>query len=453
MANLLIVEDDEDLAERIETWLEHEGHSPIMAIDGESAIEKLDQRDFDLLILDWDLPGSIKGIDVCKHYRQSGGLAPILMMTGRKDIQDKSEGFESGADDYLTKPFHLKELSLRVRALARRAPAAPAPVGKEILYRVCTLCAAQYPLETGICANDGAILATERLDPLIGTTFGERYEIESVLGSGGMSVVYRAVHKLMNKVVAIKVMSEEMTKLETSVKRFQLEAQAVSRLNHPNVVVVHDFGMTSGRKANPFMVMDYLEGTALDEIIDSEGQLDIARALNIFIQAAKGLAHAHEKGIIHRDVKPGNLVITKDEQGNEIVKLVDFGIAKIKIESGQEADKLTKSGEAFGTCEYMSPELCRGKEIDARSDMYSLGCLMFEALTGRCPFTADNYLQILQMQIFNDAPLMNEIRPDLKFPEELERIVHRTLEKKPEARYSSMSELAAELERVSALVR
>jgi eukaryotic-like serine/threonine-protein kinase len=217
-------------------------------------------------------------------------------------------------------------------------------------------------------------------DPLIGKVFAERYEILSQVGVGGMSTVYRARHKFMNNDVAIKILAPKLVADLKSMKRFRQEAQVTSSLEHPNIVTAHDFGITP--QGQIFLIMDFVEGRTLASIITESGSLPIARALNIFVQLCDALEHAHQNRIIHRDLKPGNIIISDSERG-EKVKVVDFGIAKISQEIGSQNVSLTAQGEVFGSPVYMSPEQCTDSPMDERSDLYSLGCPMFETLTGR----------------------------------------------------------------------
>ena len=453
MARILIVEDDLDLCERVELWLTHEEHDIESASDGFAALELITSRTYDLIILDWDLPG-MSGLDICKTFRSGHGNTPILMLTGHGNVSDKEAGFDAGADDYLTKPFHLKELSARVRAMLRRSSLTEATkqssarAHPDVFYKRCPECGLSYALDKEHCDEDQTLLSTEKVDPALRAVFAEHYEIESVIGSGGMSVVYKARHKLMDRIVAIKLLDPRLVRLQSAVRRFQLEAQAASRLNHPNVIVVHDFGITPDNQ--PYLVMDFLNGKSLQALLDENTQLPSDRARKIFRQTAAGLGHAHKCGVIHRDVKPNNIIIDWDFAGEETVKIVDFGIAKLVGNSTSPGERLTKAGEIFGTALYMSPEQCRGKDVDRRSDIYSLGCVMFETLTGLPPFEGENDLDTIQMQLSAQPPSMSERRPDLKIAPELEKIVNRALEKAADNRYQSMEELQSDLSQLTA---
>jgi serine/threonine protein kinase len=292
------------------------------------------------------------------------------------------------------------------------------------------------------CPNDGAELRCPNNDPLIGTVLADRYDIEAMVGLGGMSVVYRAKHKLMDRVVAIKMLHSAYKHDQAFVERFRVEAQAASALHHQNIIGVHDFGLTPEGEA--FFVMDYLDGESLGDLIERKGGVPWERTLLIFMQISDGLASAHKKSILHRDLKPANVVLIKQEDGPELVILVDFGIAKLLPGSGKD-QHLTKTGEVFGSPLYMSPEQCLSKELDARSDIYALGCLMYETLVGEPPFRGTNYWETMNKHI-NEVPLpVNDIAPDKKVPERLNDIVMRCLKKDPAERFQSAEEIRKQI--------
>jgi serine/threonine protein kinase len=274
-------------------------------------------------------------------------------------------------------------------------------------------------------------------------SFAERYEFLESLGTGGMSVIYKARQRVLNRIVAIKMMHEHMMH-EQAIRRFQQEGQAASSLDHPNIVKVHDFGLTDS--GQPYMVMDLLEGRSLSQVLDELGELPITQCLIIFIDICDALTHAHGKGILHRDLKPSNIMLTTTFERPTFAKLVDFGIAKIMEEDGNSASmKLTQTGELFGSPPYMSPEQCYGKKVDRRSDIYSLGCLMFECLTGRPPFQGDTFVEILTKQMTAKAPLLHEVRTDKTFPSRLEDIIDKCLSKQPDGRFRTIEEVKTQL--------
>jgi len=280
---------------------------------------------------------------------------------------------------------------------------------------------------------------------LIGTIIDKHYEIMSIIGSGGMSVVYVAKDIRLKKIVALKMMLPHLVANPLSMQRFQQEAEAASNLNHPNVVGVHNFGVS--KSTQPYLIMDYCQGIALGALIAQSGRLDLDRAVPIFIQIASALAHAHEKGVIHRDLKPSNILVTQSSENRDLIKIVDFGIAKILPQEGREAAQLTQTGEIFGSPMYMSPEQCRGERLDVRSDIYSMGCVMYETLTGGPPIEGANMLEILFKHINEMPPRLTQTASGLPFPPKLEAIVFKTLAKDPNERYQTMTALREDLVR------
>ncbi|CAN5412302.1 hypothetical protein BH10CYA1_BH10CYA1_01620 [soil metagenome] len=276
---------------------------------------------------------------------------------------------------------------------------------------------------------------------LIGATLDNQYEIVSVIGKGGMSFVYKATHLLMKKTVAIKTLLPHLTLQATSLQRFQQEAQAASNLKHPNIIAVHNFGTTPD--GEPYLVMDYVEGSSISDELEKYGFVPVDRAVDIFIQVSDALAHAHQRGIIHRDLKPSNILLLEKDGHKDHVNIVDFGIAKMLPQDGVEAISLTQTGEVFGSPLYMSPEQCKGERLDARSDIYSMGCLMYETLTGRPATSGDNTMEVLYNHIHEiPAPMK---APLTHVPPQLEKIVFKTLAKDASQRYQSMGELRDQL--------
>ncbi len=304
--------------------------------------------------------------------------------------------------------------------------------------KFCERCRFEYPGELEKCPEDGSVLRDLQADPLVNTVFAERYEIKSVLGYGGMSMVYKARHTLMDRTVAIKILHPDYTKEPTSLQRFQLESKAAASLTHQNVVTVYDFGCYNGQA---FFVMDCLEGKSLAQTIEESGPIGYERAVNLFKQVCDGLEAAHRKGIIHRDLKPGNLIIIPHDDGSELVKIVDFGIAKMMPRAGEQALNLTQTGEVFGSPVFMSPEQCLGKPLDPRSDIYALGCVLYEALTGSPPLIGENFLETLNKHVGEKPKPFSTIAPEKKIPPQLEEVIFKCLEKNPDDRFQTVGEL------------
>jgi serine/threonine-protein kinase len=277
-------------------------------------------------------------------------------------------------------------------------------------------------------------------DPLIDTTIDGRYAIEARLGEGGMGVVYKARHVLIDKPVAIKILRKEAAQDTASVQRFIQEAKSASKINQSNIVDITDFGVLPDGHA--YFVMEFLQGPTLAQAITA-GPMESGRVCSIGAQVSRGLHAAHQKGIVHRDLKPENIFLLEREGQKDYVKIVDFGIAKV----GGGA-KLTQVGMVLGTPEYMSPEQATGQETDHRVDQYALGCIMYEMLTGAVPFLGERPAQTLTKHVFEPVIHPRKRKPDLNIPASLESVVLRTLEKKPEKRFPSMRELEQALMQV-----
>ena len=259
-----------------------------------------------------------------------------------------------------------------------------------------------------------------------------RYEIIAKIGSGGMADVYKAKDHVLNRLVAIKVLKQEYSTDATFVKKFRVEAQSAARLSHPNIVSVYDVGEDDGVY---FIVMELVQGITLKNYIDMKGKLDIREALNISVQIASGLSAAHENRIIHRDIKPQNIIMSRDGK----VKVTDFGIAKV-------ADSTTVTTTAAGTVHYISPEQARGGYSAERSDIYSLGITMYEMVTGRVPFEGETNVAVALMHIQSEMVPPRKLEPSI--PVSFEKIILKCTQKKPERRYASAKELIADLRKV-----
>lgn len=270
------------------------------------------------------------------------------------------------------------------------------------------------------------------------STFASRYILEKKLGVGGMGAVYKGWDKILLKPVAIKVLLPNSQ--ADAIIRFHREAKMAARLSHANILNVLDFGQNED--GDLYLVMDFLDGESLHERLKSQGgALHLAEALSIFLQICAGLYHAHSQGILHRDIKPSNIMLVEDERGLVQVKIVDFGLAKVE---GAE-QSLTTTGTRVGSPLYMSPEQAQTENVDQRSDIYSLGVLMYKTLTGKVPLAGDSFLLTLNMHVNEIPNSINDVSPDRQFPKELADIVAKTLEKDPDDRYQTAQELAEAL--------
>ena len=269
-----------------------------------------------------------------------------------------------------------------------------------------------------------------------GRTYGGRYAIIERVGTGGMAEVYRARDELLGREVAVKVLSERFGRDRSFVERFRREAQAAANLNHPNIVSLFDYGSDDGTY---FIVMEFIDGSSLSDIIRREGALMPERAAEIASDVAKALERAHAQGLVHRDIKSGNIMITRTGQ----TKVTDFGIARAVGRDGEQT--MTQTGMVIGTAAYLSPEQAQGNPVDGRSDVYSLGVVLFEMLTGRTPFSGDSALSIAYKHVREDARPPSELNRDVS--PQLDAITLKALAKNPDNRYSTAAEMSEDLQR------
>lgn len=295
-----------------------------------------------------------------------------------------------------------------------------------------------------------------------GAVLSLRYRLKAEIGVGGMGRVFQAMDCETGSLCAVKVMHNHLKEDAVNRMRFEREAQVAINLKHENIVAVTDFGITESNE--PFIVMEYLEGKSLAELLQEQRRLALTDFGNIFIRVCQGLSYAHKSNVVHRDMKPSNIMLIDGDPTQ--VKIVDFGIARVCKTTGEicptssaalrslptsadalsigEADllqHLTQPGEVFGSPLYMSPEQCQGEEADCRSEVYSLGCMMFESLTGVPPLKGKNAMETLIQRISYNAPSISSVIPNLSFPDELSQIVSRALERAPENRYQSVNEV------------
>lgn len=413
MAKLLLVDDDQDLSLIVSDKLFLEGHELDIAENAAQAETLLKAAEYDLLILDWDLPDK-PGIEICRAYRDRGGITPVLMLTGRGTVDNKEEGFDAGADDYLTKPFEMKELASRVKALLRRA-------------------SRSQPKQDGAASVTGAAVGP-------GYVIDAKYRLEEFIGQGGMAVIYRATHLSMGKTVVVKLIQAHLVQDDVTLRRFELECRAMASINHGNVVAAFDTGFVGGTQ--PYLVMEHVKGRSLADLIDTEGPLPCPLAVEIAIQICRGLEAAHSKGIIHRDLKPDNILLQDRNQNLNWVKLVDFGISQL-IDT---KERLTEANILMGSAGYVSPEHLRGVPLDERADIYALGIVLFEMLTRELPFKATNTEAFLVKQLLEAPEHLWTRRADISQDSAIDAIINRALAKNPDDRYQTAASLRSELE-------
>ena len=266
---------------------------------------------------------------------------------------------------------------------------------------------------------------------MVGEVVADRYELEELVGTGGMSSVYRARDRLLERQVAIKVLHEHYSRDEDYVERFRREARAAAKLSHPNIVTVIDRGEADGRQ---FIVFEYVDGENLKQLVAGQGRLPVRDALELGIQIGRALAFAHAQGLVHRDVKPQNVLIRAGD-----AKVTDFGIARsLDVQVG-----LTQTGTVLGTSEYISPEQATGRQVDARTDVYSLGAVLYELLIGQPPYTGDSFVSVAMRHVNDPVPSVTAARPDV--PLRVDAALRRALAKDPDDRFQTMGELVAEL--------
>jgi len=284
------------------------------------------------------------------------------------------------------------------------------------------------------------VTAAEDERALLGRVLADRYRIDGLLGTGGMGAVYRGQHATLNRPVAIKVLAQSVSSRPDMVKRFEREAQAISMLDHPNCVQVLDYGTTED--GIQFLVMPLLHGAELRELLVRP--LGLERGLAIADQVLQALEHAHRRGIVHRDLKPENVFIVAADDGREMVKLVDFGVVKL-LGDEAEQERLTRAGVVFGTPMYMSPEQAAGSKVDGRSDLYSVGILLFEMLTGRPPFVSEDPSVLARMQLVSPPPPL-----PASIPGAVQAVILRLLSKTRDDRYATAQQAREALAAVRA---
>ncbi|MEM1416432.1 MAG: protein kinase [Myxococcota bacterium] len=291
--------------------------------------------------------------------------------------------------------------------------------------------------ELEVVGGDGGPATSQ--DKLVGTTIDGRYEVESVLGEGGMGLVYKSRHIVLNKPLAVKVLRPDVSRDDEIITRFRQEAQSASAIGNQHIIDISDFGTLPD--GSTYFVMEYLEGTDLTGAIE-EGVLEPVRVVHIAKQLCQALGAAHDAGIVHRDLKPDNIYLIRRGGDSNFVKVLDFGIAKV----GGSSSKLTRAGQVFGTPHYMSPEQCSGSGVDHRTDVYALGIILYEMCTGAVPYDADNLMGILTKHLYEPPVPPRQVVPSL--PEDLEAVILKAIAKSADARYQSMLELLEDLQRV-----
>src|SRR5216110_950813 len=315
--------------------------------------------------------------------------------------------------------------------------------------KICPVCSTEYSDDVKFCPNDGQTLRSAGpASDLVGQVVADRYHVVKKLGEGGMGQVYLAEHVKMGRRSAIKVMNPSMVHDPDAVARFNREASNASRITHPNVCAVYDFGETTDGMI--YLAMEFIEGEPLTALLERDGALPVPRAAGIFLQVADALQAAHDLGIVHRDLKPDNVMLTRRKGGADAVKVVDFGIAKaIGGDQAGAGQKVTKTGLVVGTPEFMSPEQLSGDTLDGRSDLYSLALVFFRMLSGKLPFEATTVQETMIKRLTDEPTKLAEARPDLSFPAGLQPVLDTALARTPTERYQTVAKFAADVAAVT----
>jgi serine/threonine protein kinase len=394
----LVIDDEQDIRDLLTTLLKQVDCEVIAARDGVEGIAKLEESSPDFVVLDVQMP-HVDGWQTLKGIRARSDV-PVLMLTAEHSEQEKVRGLVGGADDYLAKPLAPDEFVRRVEALLRRSDDNEGGVVRE---------------EDGFAPGD---------------TIGS-YQIQGVLGRGGMSTIYRATHTALERTIALKVLSAQFADDRVSRERFMNEWRIAAALRHPNILPVHDAGEIDGRL---FLAMELVEGGDLGHEIIREGALPPPLALSILDQMAGALDAAHAADLVHRDFKPANILLDGDR-----ALLTDFGLSKLLGSN----NRLTAPGRMVGTAQYLSPEQIRGQDVTPRTDVYALGCVIYETLTASAPFEGESDFVVMYAHLERSAPPMSERRANV--PEAADAVVQRAMEKDPNYRFESAGQTIAAL--------
>ncbi len=443
---LLIVDDDRDMRELLAEALRDEGLRVLLAGNGEEGMEQFRLHRPDLLILDVEMP-LMSGIELCRQIRASSDV-PILFLSGRADVDDRLAGLEGGGDDYLTKPADPRELIIKVRRMLKRTTKPPALEPSDADH-CCAVCSTAVKAAYGACPECGAeppesgwLPISQTAYQYLGCIVNGRYVLDQYIGSGAVGQVYRAWERSIERHFACKIVDtrgfSNPAQAEEVLRGFRLEAETMTRLHNPHVVALHDTTeLVSGVFA---LLMDFVRGRTLQELLDIVGHMTPHAALELTRQIANGLHEAHQAGLIHRDLKPANIMVERLPATGFFARILDFGIA-YRAGEPREVDGFR------GTPLYASPEQVRGETIDSRSDIYSLGCVLFHCLTGDPPFPGRKQLEVMNAHLRDPAPTLTE-RTETTFPEPLERLVGSLLAKSREGRPNSLEEVIRAIDTV-----
>ncbi len=425
-ARIALVEDSEEVRRFARMLLVRKGFEVDEYPDGAAALDAIRQAPPDLVVSDVQMP-RLDGLELTRKLREQFDKAvlPIVLVSVMSEEDDIVRGFEAGANDYLVKPYRNTELLAKVSVLAKEGPFLRRPDEPTIPEE-------KPDLDEGPREGDTRLLSFGTKPESEVKYFFDKYEIRGEYGRGGMGTVYRAIKRDDGREVALKVLSPRLSESRTAIARFLREIKVLSDIDCANVVQVFDHGYDNGRY---FLAMEAVEGDALDRIVQKEGPLGEKLTANVFKQTARALQAIAEKGLVHRDVKPANILRRSDGT----VKLVDFGLAKHE----HDTSGLSESGYALGTPYYIAPEIIEGGKPDARSDLFALGVTMFEVLAGLRPFAGAVPYQIFKLIVSGPRPNLREHRPSLS--NALVLIVEKLLERDPSRRYQNAHTVEADL--------
>jgi serine/threonine protein kinase len=404
---VLVVDDNEDNVELLARRLERKGYAVLRAMGGQQALSILGSSAVDVVVLDVMMP-EVTGLDVLRELRKTRSSAdlPVIMATAQTDSDDVVRALDLGANDHVAKPIDFDVLVARIRAQLRDSlrPGSKPP----------------------------------SVTPAASSGFESKYEMKDRIGTGGFGSVYRARHLALDTFVAVKVLHTHLLDSSAMRQRFAIEGISACRVKHPNAVSVLDAGTTA--EGAPYLVMELLEGTTLQEELTHNGVLTVRRTAEIVIPVCEVLEAAHGAGVIHRDIKPGNIMLVPTPRG-EVVKVLDFGIAKLMNEVFDSA--VTGNNQIVGSPHYMAPERLLARPCDGRSDIYSVGAMMYQMLSARFAFGSGNTPLSQALRQLQGAVGIDRIRPEL--PRSVVDIVMRCLAAEPERR-PALSEIAKALQ-------
>lgn len=438
--DVFIVDDNLSNLQLLEKLLSENQYRVRMANSGRRALRAIAVELPELIMLDINMP-EMDGYQVCQELKASPDTQniPVIFISALDDVLDKVKAFKLGAVDYVTKPFQAEEVLARIESQLTISR-----LRKELETKNSELIAKNEELKR---KNQELVNSYERAtrifntlsDVLPGMVLDEKYKLDEKIGSGGFGSVYKAINIALGKPVAIKAFCPSQSTSLTNIDRFRLEGISSCQINHPNAITIYDFSISLTGIA--YLVMELLDGYTLADYLKQKGHLSVNRALEIAIPICQVLAKAHKAGIIHRDIKPENIFLHAEPNG-EVIKVLDFGIAKLL--GTNERDNMDTAGLILGTPAYLALERLNGVSYDGRSDVYSLGVMLYLMLTGQLPFSPreNSIVSLIYMYMTQDPTSMREINPAI--PKVIEDLVMRTLSKDPGNRPTAQ-ELESEL--------